>query len=183
MNRYSNSFEPLLLEGQTATLYGTDCPEGGLNVECIAVGAMPEYYKDFGALAATQWDLDQEDTNLEMNPLELGQFRMRILDAMKCRLKNPSSVEQWRTMRTNFELPQFPRDDDDFLKCFMWKASEFFVFEKNTPRFDLYSTFAQTTSGILFSGWRFKLREISKPGVIKMWWDSWPSGGTSAIRK
>lgn len=176
--RYSNSFEPILLEGMTAVLKGAALPPEGLNVECRGVGALPEYYKDFGALTAATWDPDNEDTNLEMSEMELAQFRMRILDDMQCRLKNPGAVQQWRTARTNFFLPKFPTDPaTSFLQEYYWKASEFFVWENTTPRFDFYSVAALATSRVLFSGWRFRVRKIAGPGKITIWISSWPAGG------
>ena len=174
--RYSNSFEPILLEGLTATLIGADLPPEGLNVVCRGVGALPEYYKDFGALTAATWDPDNEDTSLEMGDMELGQFRMRILDDMQCRLKNPGAVKQWRTAKTNFYLPRFPTEGTTFLQEYYWKASEFFVWEDTTPRFDFYSAVALTTARVLFSGWRFKVKKIATPGKITIWVNEWPGG-------
>ena len=175
--RYSNAFEPILLENMTATLHGASIAQEGLNVVCRAVSALPEYYKDFGALTAATWDSDNEDTNLELGTMELAQYRMRILDDMQCRLKNPSSVQQWRTRAANFYLPQFPQDaEDDFLKVFFWKASEFFIFEDNdTPRFDFYSPVALGTARVLFSGWKFKLDRIMQKGKIDIWINAWPA--------
>ena len=175
--RYSNSFEPILLEGMTATLFASDLPAEGLNVECLGVGALPEYYKDFGALTAATWDPDNEDTNLEMNPMEMAQYRFRILDDIICRLKNTAAVQQWITKDTKFYLPQFPiSDQEQWLKTFLWKASEFFVWEDTTPRFDFYSPVTLTTSRVLFSGWRFKMKKIEAKGRIPIWINEWPSG-------
>ena len=175
--RYSLNFEPLLLEGMTANLFGSDLPAEGLPVVCRAVGALPQYQKDFGALTAATWDTDNEDTNLEMGQMELAQYRMRIQDDIKARLKNPAAVQQWRTAKTNFELPQFPTGDESiFLKNFLWMASEFFVWEDTTPRFDLYSSVTLTTARILFSGWRFKVAKLQagQKGKIDLWLNSWP---------
>ena len=177
--RYSNDFEPILLEDMTATLFGHDLPETGLNVKCLAVGALPEYYKDFGALSAAQWDSDNEDTNLEMNPWEIAQLRVRVLDDMQMRLKHSPATQQWRTKGTNFYLPQFPVDPEfDWLKVYLWKASEFFIWEDNTPRFDFYSPVALSNSRVLFSGWRFKLTKLAEgeKARVKIWISEWPSG-------
>ena len=175
--RFSNSFEPILLENMTATLFGSEINPEGLPVVCKAVMALPEYYKDFGALVAATWDTDNEDTNLEVGTMELAQYRMRILDDMKCRLKNPSAVQQWRTSKTNFYLPKFPTDvADEFLKNYFFKASEFFVFQDDaTPRFDFYSDLVSTTARVLFSGWKFKLERLPTKGRIEIWISSWPS--------
>ena len=164
--RYSSTFQPILLEGMTATLYGSEIDQGGLNVVCRGVGAMPEYQKDFGSLTAATWSNDNEDTNLEMGTMELSQMRMRVVDDMKVRLKNPAAVQQWRTLRTSFYLPQFPTEEGyEWLREFYFQQSEFFVFEDDaTPRFDLYSPVALSTSRVIFSGWRFKLQKTEQRG-------------------
>lgn len=174
--KYSNSFEPILLENMTATLFGTGCPAEGLNVVCKAVGALPEYYKNFGELTADTWDTDNEDTNLEMRTMELAQIRMRILDDIKVRLYNPGPVQQWRSKTGSFYLPKFPVDEGMiFFQNYYWKASEFFVFEDNTPRFSFHSEFASSTSRVLFSGWRLKLGKITTVGKTKIYLSDWPT--------
>lgn len=176
MPRYNLDFEPLLLEGHTATLFGSSIQPEGINVMCKGVGALPEYQKDFGALTAAAWDNDNEDTNLEMSDMHLAQVRMRVITDMKVQLKHPSPTSQWRTSKTNFYLRKFPDGTDNFLQKYLWMASEFFVWEDTTPRFDLYSELAQTTAEIIFSGWRFKMAPITEKGKIDLWVDSWPSG-------
>jgi len=175
--RYNCEFDPIMLEDDTAKLFGTGLPENGLNVKCVAVGALPEYWNDFGALAAGTWDTDQTDTNLEMNTMELAQFRMRVVSEMKVQLKHPGSVTQWRAKNITFYLPQFPSDAESFLAEYYFKASEFFIFEDNTPRFDLYANRAQDAAFVIFSGWRFKLAPLpqGQEGKIKLWTSEWPS--------
>jgi hypothetical protein len=177
MPRYTNDFEPILLEGQTATLYGSMINPEGKHVICRAVDAVPEITTDFGALTATTWDTDQEEENLEVGTMELAQWRMRVVDDMIVRLKNPASVQKWRTSKTSAYLPQFPQNDDEFLKVFLWKASEFFVFEDHTPRFDLYADVDTDTAMVRFSGWKFKLKALpaGQVGKIIIWVDTWPA--------
>jgi len=170
---YKTNFEPIFLPGETAHLITSS---GEYNVECVAVGALPEYEKDFGALTAATWDSDNEDTNLEMVDKELSQLRMRVLDDMKLRFNNLGSTRQWRTSKTDFYLRQFPQDTgQDFLKEFLFKASEFFIWEDDTPRFDFYSDIALTKSRVLFSGWRYRCRKIAAPGRISIYVSGWPS--------
>ena len=177
--RYSKDFEPLLLETDTAKIFGAGIPTDGLSVKCVAVGAMPEYTKDWGALTGGTWSTDNEDTNLEMGKMELGQFRMIISSntgLVQMRLKNPAAVTQWRTAKTNFVLPSFPVDGTTFQQEFYWVQSEFFVFEDTTPRFDLYSPVTTTTECyVTFHGWRMKLEEIAEPGRFTIWISEWPS--------
>ncbi len=163
------------MPGETAKLVTANQT---IDVECLAVGALPEYQKDFGALTAATWDTDNEDTNLEMQDWEIAQYRVRVVDDMKLRLNNPGSVRQWRTKGTDFYLRQFPTvPEEQFLQEFLFKASEFFVYEDDTtPRFDFYSDVASLTSRVLFSGWRFKVRKSNVPGRMTIWVSGWPSG-------
>lgn len=172
---FKTNFEPILLPGETAHLITANTY---LDVECVDVGALPEYYKDFGALTAATWDADNEDTNLEMNDWELGQFRVRIVDDIKMRFNNPGSVRQWRTKSGEFYLRQFPTvPEEQFLQEYLFKASEFFVYEDDTtPRFDFYSDVATLTSRVLFSGWRIKVKKTAVPGRTTIWVSGWPSG-------
>lgn len=181
--RYNEHFDPILLEGHTANLFGAELPAEGLPVRCVTLGAMPEYRKDFGALTAATWDTDNQDTNLEMGKYELCQLRMRVIDDIQLRLKNPGSVMQWRTMSTAFYLPQFPVvDGETFWKTYLFRASEFYVFEDDIPAFDLYSAAGNATAWVAFSGWRFKLEKLAQGrGRIDIWLNSWPaSAGRSA---
>ena len=176
---FAVKFEPILLPGHTATLMSSEFPPEGQPVRCKAVGGLPEYINDFGALTAATWLSDQEDDNLEMGDKELAQLRMRVLDNFKTRLKNPGTTQYWRSAKTNYELTMLPAEELDGFKDFLWASSEFFIWEDTTPRFDLYSTTALTASRISFSGWRFKLQfitkgELTSPAVI--WVNEWPSG-------
>jgi len=174
---YKTDFEPVFLPGEIARFI-TESER--FDAECIAVGALPEYQKDFGALTAATWDTDNEDTNLELSDHEVSQLRMRVVDDMQLRFNNLSSTRQWRTAQTSFVLKQFPTNEgEDFLKQFLFKASEFFVYHNDTPRFDFYSDVALATSRVIFSGWRFRIRKI-KPGQMRpakvIWVSGWPSG-------
>ncbi len=152
---FSPEFLPVLLPNETALLHGSSYfPKEGQPVRCRWVGALPEYQKDFLALTAGVWLTTQEDTNLELATLELGQFRIRVLDDINLRLNNPLSTEQWGTVRQRFQLSQFLTEPgQDWLKELLFRMSEFFVWEKETPRFDLYSADTVTISRVLFTGW------------------------------
>lgn len=173
--QFKTEFEPILLPGETARIITATA---NLNVECVAVGALPEKIKDFGALTGGAWTREQENTDLEMPLNELSQFRMRIIDDFQLEFNNPGSTKQWRTAKAPFYLPQFPAlSAEDFLKQFYFKASEFFGWWKDTPRFDLYAPNGDlATSRIIFSGWRFRVKEIDTPGKVTIWVSGWPSG-------
>lgn len=177
---FSPEFLPILLPNETAVLHGTPFPTGGQPVKCRWVGALPEYAKDFGALTAVTWLTNQEDENLELSSLELGQWRIRVLDNIQVRINNPPSVEQWRTAKTRFYITQFPTEPgQNFLKELAFRMSEFFTWEDQTARFELYSQLAAGSSRILFSGWRFAVEKIAAKDLtskMELWVDSWPGG-------
>ena len=171
---FSSEFDAILLPGETAHVITAN---EEFDAECVAVGALPEYQKDFGALTATTWDENNEDTNLEMSTLELAQHRMRVVDDIKLRFNNLAPTRQWRTSKADFYLRQFPQETgEEFLKSYMFKASEFFIYEDDTPRFDFYSDIALTTSRVKFSGWRLKLKKIPTRGKAVIWVSGWPTG-------
>lgn len=173
--RYSKNSEPLLLEGYTAKLFGAGLPVGGMKARCVAVGALPEYCANFGAITAGVWLTDLTDTNLRMNNNEFAQYRMRVVDDMYVRLRNSGPVQQWRTRATNFYLPQFPEDPDSEEAERLFKMSEFFLWEQQDPVFECYSSIVTTRSMILFTGWRFKVEEITEEPKFHIWLSDWPS--------
>ena len=176
-NVFNSNFDPVLYPGETAHLVTA---QKIIDVECVAVGALPEYTKDFGALAAATWNTDNEDSNLEMNSYELSQLRMRVISDVNLRLNNLSPTRQWRTSKADFVLGQFPQDSEEhFLKEYLFKASELFVYEDDTPRFDFYSLNVTAECLVKFSGWRFKVRQIPSRGKVTLWVSGWPSGAAA----
>jgi len=175
MAQYNLEFEPILRRGNTVTLFGSAFKDGGEGFRCLAVDALPNYIKDFGALTAATWSTDNEDTALELSTNELAQMRVMVQDDIKLRLNNPGPVTKWRTTSTRFYLPQFPAGSgEDWMKEYMFAQSEFFYWEDSTPRFDLYSTPTATESSVLFTGCRFKLESIPGKGTFELLVDGWP---------
>ena len=173
---FKGSFDPIMLPGEQAFI----CTESEkFAAQCVAVGALPEYLSDFGALTAATWDTDNSDSNLEMSENEISQLRMRVIDDITMRFNNLSATRQWRTAKTNFVLGQFPQNEgEDFLKEYLFKASEFFIYHDDTPRFDFYSTTTSLTSRVKFSGWRYRIKKIVttvRPAKV-IWVSGWPSG-------
>lgn len=171
---YKTAFEPVALPGESLHLIKTDQE---LDVEIVSVGAMPWYQHNFGAQTAATWSLNNEITALEMSSLELAQYRIIVLDDYQLYLKNPSGVEQWRTSRNRFFLPQFPTDPGtDWMQQFLFKMSEFFVWENdNTPRWDIYPPQTLTRASVVFSGWRFKVKKTAVRGRANVYVNGWGS--------
>ena len=171
---YNSDFEPILLVGETARLHKSD---GDIDIEALAVNALPEYSNDFGAVAAASWLRDETTTATELDTRELAQFRLRVIDDVRLYLKNPQSTKYWRTRSVDFYLPQFP-EDVAFLQNFYFVASEFLVWEKDyQPAFDIYAPLAVGTSKVLFSGYKFRCRQIPNKGKVDLWVNDWPSSG------
>ncbi|MBA7699324.1 hypothetical protein ES703_108018 [subsurface metagenome] len=155
---------------------GPTSQRGGANYRCLAVDALPEYIKDFGALTADTWKPDQEDENLELTTYELGQLRMMVLDDVRIRLWNPAPTQKWRTNKTRFYLPQFPTEaGQDWYKQYLFALSELFYWETITPRFGLYSAIALDAARILFTGWKFKLTPVTEKGAFELMVSGWPA--------
>lgn len=166
---YDPQFKPILEVGHTVLLKGSAFKPEGKNCRCLAIDALPEYIKDFGSLTAATWSTDNEDTNLEVAKMELVQLRMMVLDDIKIKLKNPAPVSKWRTASEGFYLPQFPSGSgEDFLKELLFRQSEFFSWENDTPRFDLYSVATATIARIKFTGWKFRMEEIVEKGQFTL---------------
>lgn len=173
---YKSTFEPILRRGHSVVLIGSSFSESGDSYRCVAVDALPKYIKDFGALTASTWANDNTDTNLEAGNRTLVQMRVRVLDDMQMKLKNPQSVMKWRTAKTAFHLPKFPSMDEasDSERDLLFMQGEFFYWEDNVPAFDFYSELALGTSRVEFTGWRFKLQGISQRGTFELLVDGWP---------
>lgn len=166
-------FEPLYLPGETVHLVKAD---GELDVEIKAIDAMPRYQANFGAVTAATWSLNNTDTNLRLNKMELAQFRIIVIDDIQLYLSNPASTQHWRSSLTRFFLPQFP-DDDNFLQHFIFGASQFYIWEDtNDPSFDIYPQRTLASSRVWFMGYKFSCRGISTRGVRTLYVNSWPSG-------
>ncbi len=171
---FNSKFDPILLPGETARLI---TESGVTNIRCVAVGALPSYTYDFGAMTASIWNSDKENTNLEMQDFQLAQFRMMVLNDVKVSLNNLGSTKQWRTAKADFYLEKYPEDTgEDFLKEYVLRSSEFFVFGDDTPRFSFYPESALTSCSVRFMGWKFQCKAIPEPGKIDILVSGWPSG-------
>jgi len=174
LHSYKTAFEPIGLPRETLHLIKTD---EELDVEIVSVGALPWYQHNFGAQTAATWSLNNEATPLEVSSMELAQYRIIVLDDYQLYLKNPSGVEQWRSSRQRFFLPQFPTDPDaTWMQEFLFKMSEFFVWENdNTPRWDIYPPVTLTRASVVFTGWRYKVKRATVRGKTDVWVNGWGS--------
>jgi hypothetical protein len=181
-------FEPALLTGQSARLHvnATEFHD----VRVVSWGYLPSHLHDFGSLTGGTASLANDCSHIDMPDGELAQYRFRINDpAVEIELKHPASTQQWTvqssstTAGTNWRMRYWSEQDPTDIQKWMFKSSEFFVFEQNTPRFDLYPLDglegARTSQGYVeFFGFRYALERLpnGERGMVDMWVQGWPGG-------
>lgn len=171
---FRTPFAPVMLAGEVARIVKTD---EEFDIEVISVGGMPEYLNDFGSITSGTWVLNQQVTNLQMGSLELAQLRIRVIDDIEFYLKNPAGVEQWRTAKAKFYLPQYPQSSamGMWYPEFLFQSSEFFVWEDVYPTFDILPRVTSAKCRVLFNGWRFRVKKVnlaSRPRMT-LWVNGW----------
>ncbi len=182
-------FEPALLIGQSARLYTSVSEYHDIRV--VNWGYLPSHRHDFGSLTAGTASLANDCTHLDMNDGEMAQYRFRIIDpSVEVELKHPASTQQWTVQSSststgaNWRLRYWDENDPETVQKWMFKSSEFFVFQQDTPRFDLYPesglSGASTPQGYIeFFGFRYALEKLpaGERGLVDIWVQSWPGGG------
>ena len=170
-------FEPIGLPGHTIQIHKSDAEFG---IRITAVGFMPSLRYDYGPLSA---NADQtEIANLEMRSGELAQWRFVVLDDFEVEMSHPGTQKQWQTRNASTRMRPIPVDSKDWgpLERFMFGASEFFVYENETPRFDLKvltsSGSAATQGHMEFYGIRYKFTKLreGERGLFDLWVNDWP---------
>ena len=177
--QYSTLFEPLLLQGQTARIYKAD---GLVDLRVVAVDALPSYRHDFGALTANSTGNDV--TQLDMPKGEFAQYRFIIWDQFEVEFTHPgTSVRHWRSDTQNHRVRPWAMSSPplpEMLSMYLFASSEFYVYQDETPRFDLYPMFTTILPAIQghteFLGYRYAFEKIGDEGITKIWANSWPSG-------
>jgi len=181
-------FEPALLTGQSARLH-INASEFH-DVRVVSWGYLPSHRHDFGSLTAGTASLANDCAHIDMSDGEFAQYRWRIVDpSVEVELKHPASTQQWATQSyststgANWRMRYWDQNDPEDVQKWMFKSSEFFVFEQNTPRFDLYPesglSGASTPQGYIeFFGFRYALQRLpnGERGMVDIWTQGWPGG-------
>lgn len=182
--QYNKDFDPALLAGHTARLFKTD---GVVDIRVLAVGTLPNRRWDVGAVTSGGSTLNQDPTMLDMPVGELAQFRAVIRDNFELEMSHPGqAVRQWQSKANNWRLGPVDWEHDPRVSDFMWQASEFWVYEDETPRFDFYAfTSAQDVQGhVDFYGYRYAFQAMDptepyyEEPKASIYVNSWPSGGS-----
>ncbi len=190
---HNPQFSPILREGERAKLIRGQI-DNFVNVEVVHVFPLPDHRHDFGLLTASSLNL--EDTHLSMPTGELAQYRYTpraTTGAFQVHLQSPSGVDIYRT-RGSVKGDQTagffvgPYDEEGRVwtghDWTLWAASEFFVFENDTPRFDLYPlgpTTGARRAHVDFYGWGFALKPILERPLVEPPISLWVSGRPQGV--
>ena len=178
-------WNPMLLPGHTARLFKAD---GVVDVFIETVGAIPSLRIDVGALSVSSFgtasNTGYDATQLDMPDGEFAQYRIVIQEGFEIEMTHPSTTtRQWKTDSTNARVKPITGDVQNWspFDMFMWAASEFWVYEQETPRFDIYplpNSTPRPQGHIEFMGWRyaFKRMKTGSKGAVPIWMNSWPTG-------
>lgn len=127
------------------------------------VSALPGFRYDFGVDGVAD-ATDQEVTELEMGTNVMAQLRFSPLEPFEVELDNPAGVEQWRSSTQRWRIGPWLvdtslRDADRQTQELM---SQFWVWEDDTPRFNLRPLANHYVSGyVQFWGWRYDIVKVS----------------------
>ena len=182
---HNPEFRPILLPGQRAKLI-RGAVTNFVNIEVVHVYPLGIHRHDFGAMTGNL--VDQDDTHLDMPTGEMAQYRFIPRGRFRVHLQHPGGVDIYRTsgsvkgdQTAGFFIDPYDEDDHvwDGHDTALWAASEFFVFEDETPRFDLYpmGTAAVVRDGYVdFYGWALVLKKTNLEPVVTLWVNGRPTG-------
>lgn len=182
---HNPEFRPILQPGQRAKLIRGNV-DNFVNVEVVHVFPLPVHRHDFGVLTGNS--LNQDDTHLDMATGELAQYRFIPRGNFRVHLQHPTGVDIYHTNTSikGDQLQGFFLDPYDLggvpwiaTDWSFWAASEFFVFQDETPRFDLYPlgpTTAARDGYVDFYGWGFALKKSLTEPPMSLWVNGRPQG-------
>ena len=186
---HNPEFRPLLQPGQRAALM-RGAQTNPVNVEVVQVYPLAIHRHDFGTLIANT--LDQDCTHLDMPDGHMAQYRYIPRGNFRVHLQHPGGVDIYRTngstkgsQTAGFFVDPYDIDGQqwDGHDAMLWAASEFIVFEDETPRFDIYplAPVAAAREGYIdFYGYAFVLKKATQPPPISIWVNGRPGGETLA---
>ena len=155
-------FEPAYKEGHRVTVIRND---GTSHVMIKGVRALPSHEHDFGALTAGTAANRLECTHLELDAGQFAQYWVKIRDNFELELLHPRATNFFNNKRasnvagSNWRLRPFVGEQNETPELLNLRllASEFWVWEDDTPLFDLYPlNSAQSPQGhVEFFGYRY----------------------------
>lgn len=172
---FSIPFRPYFRLGDTAHVIKAD---GEIDILVDAVGSLPNRRLDNGTLSSAS-SLAQDLTQLDMTTGELAQYRFSPMDLFHVEMTHPSTtIRQWRSDTTNWRLPPWKimQGLTETDRAYYEVASQFWVFEDETPRLDFYRAVGVTVEMHLdFWGWRYHFRKVKERGQRLLRVNGWPS--------
>lgn len=169
MSHLDPDFHPGFLEDHTVQLIKST---GRQNVRIVGVRPLPSHYHDWGALTAGTASLRNECTHLELDTGEMAQYRVIVRDpGIELELRHPRATMFWNnknanvTVGTNWRVRNISDEESEAMRNWRWAASEFWVFEDDTPLWDVYPLasmgIAPAPQGhVEFMGYRYSFEDI-----------------------
>lgn len=163
------TFMPLWQAGQSVRLFkGSE--DNHIDVTIKHVFGLPWHRHNFGILTADSTDNDC--THLDMQDGYMAQYRFIPRSSVDVHLQHPGGVDIFRTngstkggATTGWFVHGYDQEGEqwDGHDWHQWAASEFVVFEDETPRFDLYPTAPSESlpAHVDFYGWAYALKRFS----------------------
>lgn len=155
---FATEFEPVAYPGENILLLPT---KEAYRVEFVE--QIPIIEKDFGALDAGAETASTKVTELELDNLQLGQYRMYIVDNIAItEFRQPFGAGRFLVKNV------VPQIDSTFQSIDFTKLSqftEFYVFEDDVPYVkvkNLDTANAITNSRIKFFGWKYYLTKLPR---------------------
>jgi len=154
---FSTEFEPVAYPGENILLLPT---KEAYRVEFVE--QIPVIEKDFGALDADAETDSTKLTELELDDMQLGQYRMYFVDNVAItEFRQPFGAGRFVIKNTVGQIDQtFQNIDFTRLSQF----TEFYVFEDDVPHVKVknISGAALSNSRIKFFGWKYYLTKLPR---------------------
>lgn len=160
-------FEAAYKEGHTVQVIRTD---GISHVRIKGVRALPSHEHDWGSLTAGSVTSRQECTHLELDAGQFAQYWVKVRDNFELELLHPRSTNFFNNKRAsnvvgaNWRIRPYLGEQNETpeVQNMRLAASEFWVWEDDTPLFDLYPPLSvQNPQGhVEFFGYRYSYDEL-----------------------
>jgi len=153
---FKRDLEPIALIDENICILS----EGGRTYyKVVAIEAVPEIIKDFGAITAGGETEYTDMTELKVGKNKLGHYRILPLDNIYIYAKQPSATQKWDVQRTTARISQRITDYNPTLsltEVFQHEDQPFEIKVVNPDTVDI------DKSRILFYGFVYKLSKLTE---------------------
>lgn len=163
---------------------------GDINVRITAARPHPSHRHDFGALTAGTVSTAQQCTHIQVADGQFARYRFIILGAFDIELKHPQATLFWAprgpsvTVGATWRARSWEGDRtlSPSQQEWYWMSTEFWLWEDEDPRFDIYplnsaGTQPAAQGHVEFQGWRYGWEELEDNEAVQgdIWVDKFPA--------